>query len=256
MSHLSSRRQRAGLRAIAVALISLLVLTFSTGRASAISGGCYDHGDGNDTARHYVCLLYSRFLHEPTDGEVNYWIYVLNTQGAATVATQIIDSSETAATLAGEAYNFLLDRVADPAGTRYSADALQSGLTVEALEVFFTSTDEAYAVAGGTNDDYVNYLYGVILDRSPSGDEVTYWSGLLTSGAMTRYQVASAFVYSNERLALIVGDFYGEYLGRAPDAGGAAFWSSVLQSSGVRAATIPFISSPEAYAFLSSISFT
>ena len=247
----AKRPLRIGLRAAAIALITLLVLTFSTGRASAYSS-CSPHGDGNDPARAFVCNLYFNFLHFPSDGEVAYWISVLSTSDTHTVANAIIGSQEDAATWVGYTYGDLLDRGGDPAGVHFWTDALQAGATYEDVQVALASSPEAFAVAGGTNDAYADYLYNAILDRTGSSDEIAYWSGVITSGAMSRATVANAFVHSDEYAEMVTGFLYGAMLHRDPDAAGLAYWSSHIQAVGVRQTYIDFLSTPEAYSVLSS----
>ncbi|MEY2570414.1 MAG: hypothetical protein QOE63_764 [Acidimicrobiaceae bacterium] len=247
----TNRLGRIGLRAMAVALMSMLVLTFSVGRASAVTP-CSDQGDGNDPARHYVCNVYFFFLHPPTNGEVNYWIDVLSTDSTAAVAADLIGSQETAQRFVGDQYGNLLGRAGDPGGVHYWTDQLQAGVTFEDFDAALVSSDEAFTLVGGLNDNYVEYLYNVILDRSASDADISYWADLISNGTTTRAGVASLFVHSTEFAAMVVDGSYLDFLGRPADAGGLAYWTSFTLEHGFRMTYIALIGSAEGYAQLSS----
>ena len=244
-------RRHLGLRTVAVALLCFVMLTVTAGRASAFIGGCDDHGDGSDAARHYVCHLYLSFLtHDPTEDEVSYWITALSSTSTAVVAANIIGSAEAATEFVSLDYLHYVGRAGDPDGVAYWSGRLQAGLTLEDLVASMAATDEAYALAGGTTDDFVGYLYSAILDRSAGDPEIAYWSDLITNGA-TRGSVAGAFTHSPEYSTLRAANLY-PYLDRDPDPDGLTFWSSYVAANGERQAFIAFLGSAEAYAVLSS----
>ena len=253
MSQVSNRSVRVFVRTVGVALIALLLLTFSAGRASALPGPCSDHGDGNDPARHYICILYNAFLHSPSDGEVSYWIDVLSTSSSVVVAADLIGSQEVAQKFASQAYDQFLSRASDPAGTRYWVDRLQAGDSFETIEIALASSDEAYAVAGGTPDDFVAYLYDTFLDRAAGPDEISFWSAAISDGTLTRGQVASAFGHSTEYEQTFVENIYDGFLGRSPDPEGFAYWTGVAMSAGRRVVYIQIAGSAEGFAFLSTV---
>ncbi|MEY2570415.1 MAG: hypothetical protein QOE63_765 [Acidimicrobiaceae bacterium] len=246
--HAPTTIRRTGLRAVAVGLIGMLALTFSSGRASAFPSACSPHGDGNDAARAYVCYLYDLALHQPFEGEVAYWIDVVNTQGRGYATSTLLSSPESVKSFVDRAYGAFLLRLGDPAGDRFWSDQILGGARYETLEAGLAGSDEAYGqFSGGTNEGYVTYLYQAVLHRSPSAEEVTYWSGPLNDGSISRGGLASLFVLSPESTALQVALAYGQYLDRAPDAEGGAYWASVVESKGVLHMLESLIATDESY---------
>jgi len=82
---------------------------------------------------------------------------------------------------------------------------------------------------GNANADFVEALYRAILNRNAEPGGLTYWTGLLNSGALSRLQVVQQIWASNEHLTQEVTDFYFTLLDRAPDAKGLQSWVQALQ---------------------------
>src|SRR5439155_1248352 len=57
-------------------------------------------------------------------------------------------------------------------------------------EANFVGSQEAFNLAGGTNDRWVTFLYQKVLNRPPAAGEGQGWVDLLNSGKLVRSQVA------------------------------------------------------------------
>ncbi len=96
-----------------------------------------------------------------------------------------------------------------------------------------------FPAQGSANADYVEALYLSVLGRGGDQSGVTYWSGVLTSGSLSRLQVVQGIRNSPEHLAQEVNAFYATLLGRAADSAGVSYWVAQLQN-GVREEQIAF----------------
>jgi hypothetical protein len=79
-----------------------------------------------------------------------------------------------------------------------------------------------------TNDQYVTYLYKVVLDRAPDSGGFNGWVNALNTNALTSWQVALDFLDSQEYQTDEVTSYYQDFLGRAPDPGGLTGWVNDL----------------------------
>jgi hypothetical protein len=117
-----------------------------------------------------------------------------------------------------------------------------------ATTLLVTSVGTARAVVPTPNQNYVTYLYNVVLDRTPAADEVNYWAGILDGGAPTS-AVANAFWASTDGRNVQITNYYDQFLGRAADAGGAAYFRSLYNAGYTTHDIIAvFLGSPEGYA--------
>jgi hypothetical protein len=83
---------------------------------------------------------------------------------------------------------------------------------------------------GDPNADYVEALYRTVLDRNADPVGLAGWTSALTSGALSRLQVAQGIRNSQEHFTDEVTDFYMTILDRAPDLQGLQGWVADLQS--------------------------
>jgi serralysin len=86
-----------------------------------------------------------------------------------------------------------------------------------------------------SNRDFVSAVYNNVLERPPDSGGLSFWTGQLDSGAVTRGQVILSFSGSSEFRSLILNEvfltqIYAGMLARAPDPGGFDFWRSALDS--------------------------
>jgi hypothetical protein len=79
---------------------------------------------------------------------------------------------------------------------------------------------------------YVYHLYVGLLGRLPDADGLQGFSSLLDQGALSRFQVAQAFLHSQEYLIHTVETLYHRYLHHDADAGGLLASVSFLAGGG------------------------
>ena len=189
-------------------------------------------------------------------------------RGAGTLAfvdgRQVLDAADPAAQVF-RLYRAALDREPDQAGLNYGIDLLQGGVPLAQLSGGFLDSPE-FALRYGSNltgEQFVARLYGNVLDRAPSPDEVGFYLNQLGSG-VTRSQVLAAFSESPEHVAAtapllvrglwdlsedaaLVARLYDTMLGRLPDIAGLGFYREQLERGTATPETVVrnFENSPE-----------
>ncbi|HVC92449.1 MAG TPA: DUF4214 domain-containing protein, partial [Pirellulales bacterium] len=95
-----------------------------------------------------------------------------------------------------------------------------------------TSEFSAWVVVPPTpHQEYVIAVYDDVLARAPDAGGLTYWSGLLDSGAAVG-SVAAAIAQSDEYYAnFVIRPAYLNLLGRAADAAGVKFWTAQMDGT-------------------------
>jgi hypothetical protein len=104
-------------------------------------------------------------------------------------------------------------------------------ITDAQITIALVASGEYFALAGGTNDDWVRQLFIDLLGREVDAAALTTFTTALTSGA-TRASVAGSVVASTEYLGRVVNDLYQQLLGRPADATALAAFTTLLQSGG------------------------
>jgi hypothetical protein len=105
-----------------------------------------------------------------------------------------------------------------------------NGLTDQQLEAGFIASDEFFANAGGTDLDWVDDVYMLLLGRAADASGASYWTGQLSSlesmesAVQARSQVAVRMASSQENNSNLINDDYQHYLGRPADPQGLQFW--------------------------------
>jgi Domain of unknown function (DUF4214)/Putative binding domain, N-terminal len=121
---------------------------------------------------------------------------------------------------------------------------LRTGNITVAGETLVVNQHAAYSSDAG----FVRQLYNDLLQRDPDADGLTYWSGILSSGAMSRASVAASFFESQEfsEYGLYVIKLYVAVLARFPDVPGFTYWVSVLGSGASQSDLAEmFVNTPE-----------
>ena len=138
-----------------------------------------------------------------------------------------------------QTYLGLLTRDADYSGYRAWLEVLLAGVSHEQIVQWFLDSDEFTIRFGSglTNSQFIERLYNNVLLRSADPGGFNFWVGQLTSGQMTRAQVALVFLDSDEfqnlstsQNEIDVSLLYFSMLRRDPDAGGFSAWVDALDS--------------------------
>jgi hypothetical protein len=179
----------------------------------------------------FVQALYNDFLgRSGSEAELDAWVNALPSLGQAGVARSIIRSPEGLTHTVDGLYTQLLGR--SPVGGEEQGwvAALAHGATEEQVIAGIASSPEfashANSLIGGpdSNSNYVQALYKLLLNRTPSTAEVNAWLAVLPAAG--RAGVALGFVDGPEYRGDVVTGFYSSLLDRttAPSAAEVAGW--------------------------------
>lgn len=136
---------------------------------------------------------------------------------------------------------------ADPQGEQHWLGLVQTGGTFEQVAEGLASSQEFYALHGGTNEGFINGLYMDVLNRGATTPDLASWEAALNSGA-TRASVAAFFLSSQEYRTHLVQNDYTTFLHRTADPGGLAYWVNALNAGAKDQDLLAAIfGSPEAY---------
>ena len=149
-------------------------------------------------------------------------------------------------------YTVILGRDSDPDGLIYWTEALKNGERVGTNVAYGFVFSTEYADRNRTNEEFVNDMYSLVLDREADAGGYEYWCTKLENGE-TRQQVYGGFVNSPEfygicqQYGITAGYFLAEYdymqvnnvnlfvdrlyrtcLGRPGDQGGQEYWVRAL----------------------------
>src|SRR5207249_826648 len=95
----------------------------------------------------------------------------------------------------------------DPQGAAYWIAQLRNGMPIESFQALLVGSAEYYDNAGGTDDDWVDFMYGNILSRDVDQAGHDYFIQQLQDGA-SRPAIASAILFSSEYLDGQIASLY------------------------------------------------
>ena len=104
---------------------------------------------------------------------------------------------------------------------------------------------------------FVTQLYRDLLNRDPEPGGLNYWAGIVSTGSLTRAQVAAAFFHSPEfeQTGMSVIKNYIAVLGRDPEYAGWLYWfTQIHNGASANAVLNAFIASPEFHTTYGSLS--
>lgn len=160
-----------------------------------------------------VDKLYHQVLHRSAeDAGLVFWTGKLN-QGASLdqVAQGIFNSPERLDPLVTQYYQQYLHRAPDPLGLDFWVLDWATTGGPEHTQVSMLGSQEFFDDAGDTNSGFITLLYQRVLGRAPDPNGFSYWTGLLDSGKLNRFQVAADFLASPEQHVLVVDFLFSEY---------------------------------------------
>lgn len=177
-----------------------------------------------------VMHLYQDLLGRPAEPEgLAFWTNQL-AQGMHRdqVAFGIVNSPEYRTRLLEGMYASLLGRPSDPEGLSFFLQRLAAGESADQARALFLASPEYYRTRGqGADAIWLRVLYRDALGRAvdPLGAET--WSRLLGQG-MSRWDVATQVLASEEDDRAAVEDAYIHLLGRDAERGGMAYFLAGL----------------------------
>ncbi len=145
------------------------------------------------------------------------------------VALSLLTSDEYRKNLVSSFYSTLLHRGATANEIAFWLSAFSANLTDEQVEAQFLGSGEYFALAGGTNEEWVNHLFLDVLGRPPTGDELLIFTSNLKS--ITSYAfLANYLLSSDEARTLLVNGYYAAFLRRSPEATELSFFIGLLKA--------------------------
>ncbi len=202
----------------------------------------------------YVKGVYRVLLRRPADsGGITHWTDFLARGGSrSTFVNSIVTSTEFTRLTVTQDYLQLLHRASDSSGLSYWANVLATGRRNDLILAHLAGSAEYFqGVSGGDTETFVSNLYLDLLGRGIDSAGLAYWTGLVDSGAVSRYRLALTIADSAESARRLVTAQYLSILGRGPDAGGLSYWSSKYQQThDILTLTINLASSAEGFHYL------
>ena len=227
--------------------------TTFTATASAFNTSIFSNPIGSSTPdqtpnQNYVTIAYGFLLHRTPDPGSTYWVNQLNNGTApAQVLLDMQGSAEYLSNQVAALYQQYLQRAPDPDGGQAWTNFLLAGGTLEQVAEGITSSQEYFALQGGTNQGFVTGLYRNVLNRSASDAESAGWVAALDAG-IPRPSVSTAFLASQEYRTDLVQSDYMTFLLRPADDAGLAAWVNALNAGATDQQVLAQIfGSPEGY---------
>jgi hypothetical protein len=224
-------RRRRGLRAGLAVLTVLLVLAIAAPGARAAPAGPASARQVPSQAENYVRWVYESLLFRPADpGGLAYWTGVVQADGPGPFVHYVVTSDEWRQAWVTAFYEFWLDRPVDAGALDYWTGYLAGGGGFDGFECALGGSAEAYGLSGGTDDDYVDYVYTFSVFRAPTAEEHVDALAMLAAGSTN--QLAGALLLSDDGLESRVQIAYERTLARDADPGGMAYWTDYYRRTG------------------------
>ena len=227
---------------------SALALTVTSSLTAGVPQPGVTCGDGNrDVA--FICALYQDILSRPADasGLSTYQAQLSGGTSRATVAEELLTSTEYRQDLITSCYQQYLGRPADAGGLATFLDLFGQGASAENIQAAILGSAEFANRSGGSDDDFVAALYQDLLDRPVDAAGLTTFTGQLATGT-TRSAVAEELLTSAEYRSDLVASYYQAYLGRPADDGGiSTFLGQFAQGAPDDAVQAALLGSAEFY---------
>jgi hypothetical protein len=177
----------------------------------------------------FVATLYQGLLGRPAEkAGLAFWAGRLHAGATREqVAAGFLGSEEYRTRQVCDLYQALLYRPPEAAGLEYWLTRLRGG-TLTPVKAGVLGSDEYFAAAGGTPEQFLSALYRAALRRPPDDGGRACWGARLRAG-VTREAVAAGVLAGPDALQAQVTFFYRGILGRELDAVGAGYWVAVLR---------------------------
>jgi hypothetical protein len=205
--------------------------------------GAYEANAVIDNNATFVFQQYIDFLdRDPEAAGLSGWANALDAGlPRASLIERFMDSGEFffKGKFIAQIYLGLLTRDADFSGFRGWLDVLLAGVSHEQIVEWFLDSAEFTIRFGSslTNSQFIERMYNNVLLRSAAPGEFNSWVEQLTTGQMTRAQVALGILDSDEfqnlgasQNRVDISLLYFDMLRRDPDPGGFSGWVGVLNS--------------------------
>lgn len=187
-------------------------------------------------------------LNRPPDPSgLAFWVAQIQAGvSRAQVATAFWQSAEHRGIEVDSFYQTILGRGADPSGRQNWIQQLLAGTDEsQVIQAFLVSPE--FTAEHADNAAFVRALYQILLKRDGAPAEVASWQLDLQSGALSRAEVVSLFLSSNEAFRDDVDQDYEHFLGRTESPQEQQGWVLALENGSVKpsALAVIFLASDE-----------
>ena len=151
-------------------------------------------------------------------------------------------------------YLLILQRAGEESGVGWWAGQLASSRRNDLILANLAGSDEYFRARSSADvTTFVSNLYIDLLGRSIDGGGLTYWSGLVSSGQLSRSGYALGLADSPEYAQLLVNTVYNLVLGRDAETTGRNYWAArYVQTQDILALFVSLATSDEGQAHLAS----
>ncbi|HEU5152074.1 MAG TPA: hypothetical protein VFU19_16390 [Iamia sp.] len=181
----------------------------------------------------FVKATYQDFLDRaPSAQEIDLTATSLaNGASKAAYVRGLARSDEYLSALVNGFYDDTLGRPGSQADVAFWVGELRRGVSVPKVAAFFYASKEYYeGFGGGTVRGWITDLYGKLLGRTPSEDDLVFWEGQVASRGRTR--VALDLYQSAESRGARVQKLYQALLGRGASSADATYWGGRIRTEG------------------------
>ncbi|CAN5609786.1 hypothetical protein BH10PLA2_BH10PLA2_36520 [soil metagenome] len=178
----------------------------------------------------FVASTYGLLLNRYPDPNAVFWVNLLNNGGStAGVVPGIESSPEYLNDQVVAMYNRYPHRDPDTSGALAWTNFLVAGGSLEQMAGALVSSQEYFALQGGTNQAFLIALYRDTLTRDAGFGELAGWVTALDTG-VSRATVGVVFFTSQEYRVLLVQADYLTFLLRSADSFGVTSWVNALNA--------------------------
>lgn len=204
----------------------------------------------------YVKGVYRVLLGRPAESAgLNYWAGFLNAGGSMPYfVNSIVTGTEYTVRTVRADYLLVLQRAGEQSGVAWWADQLATSRRNDLILANLAGSDEYFqARSSGDVPTFVSNLYIDLLGRSIDGGGLTYWSGLVSAGTLSRSGYALGLADSPEYAQRLVNTAYNLVLGRDAEPTGRQYWADrYVQTQDILQLVISLATSAEGQAHLAA----
>ena len=225
-------RQRRGIRVGLGAVAVLLALAVAAPSAQAAPSGRATARQAPSEAENYVQWVYESLLFRSADsGGLAYWTALVEAHGPGPFVHYVVTSDEWRGVWVNAFYESIwLDRPADDGALAYWKNYLAANHGFDGFEAALGGSDEGYQLSGGTDLDYIDYVYNAAAFREPTAEEREDALEALATGSTTEF--VGSVLLSADGLGSRVEIAYERTLARPAHPGGLAYWSTYFRQTG------------------------
>ena len=184
-------------------------------------------------AASYIDAVFQLFVKRTAStSEKQYWAGAVQSGNRKALTQTLAVSDAWAGTRVADLYAKILGRTPDASGRAYWLDQIARGFRLEGAAVEFYGSNEYFSRNGSNPSGFVAALYRDLMGRTADGAGLSYWTGFLQRGQLTRSGVAHNFYASIESRRDRVNRLHREIFGTTLAGSGLDAWADRLSGLG------------------------